>query len=81
VSELFLIWHGDPKTAVELAEPMHALRDDLILVRSDRTLSRLYHAVKHQLPRDTALCVAPLASAPKFKGMTAGALTWVRRGA
>jgi hypothetical protein len=31
------------------------------------------------LPRGTALLVAPLAKAPKFKGMEPGALAWLRR--
>jgi hypothetical protein len=50
------------------------------MVRSERTLSRLYHAIKYQLPPDTALMVAPLAEAPKFKGMAEGALKWLRTG-
>ncbi|GAD58472.1 MULTISPECIES: hypothetical protein [Brevundimonas] len=40
--------------------------------------SRLYHRIKRQLPPDTAFLVAPLADAPKFKGMASGALTFTR---
>lgn len=56
------------------------LRPGLYLVDTEATRSRLYHDVKHQLPTDTPLLVAPLADAPKFKGMASGALAWVRDG-
>ena len=75
---LYLIWHSAKETEVEISEPSHPLSDGLFLVRSERTLSRLYHAIKHQLPEGTALIVAPLEGSPKFKGMAAGALKWVR---
>jgi hypothetical protein len=78
---LYLVWHGAPGAALEIGEASHPLTDQMHLVRSDRTRSRLYHAVKHQLPADTALCVAPLAGDPKFKGMDEGALHWLRSGA
>ncbi|KAA9009194.1 hypothetical protein [Histidinibacterium aquaticum] len=78
---LFLVWHGAPGAEVEVAEPNHPLAEGMFLVRSERTLSKLYHAIKHQLPEDTALCVAPLADAPKFKGLAEGALKWLRSGA
>lgn len=49
----------------------------LYLVESPQTRSRLYHALKRRhAPRK--LLVAPLADAPKFKGMSAGALKWLR---
>ena len=78
---LFLVWHDAPGASVEIAEPSHPLQPGMLLVRSERTLSRLYHAVKRQLPAGTALCVAPLAEAPKFKGMADGALKWIRSAA
>lgn len=56
------------------------LRPGLYLVETDSIRSRLYHDVKHQLPADTPLLAAPLADAPKFKGMASGALAWVRDG-
>jgi hypothetical protein len=56
----------------------------LWLVRSGLTRSRLYHRVKRQLPEGTALLCAPLGDEPggwpKFKGMDAGALRWLREG-
>ena len=78
MSALFLVRHGAGAHPVEIAEPVQPLEPGLFLVRSERTLSRVYHAVKRQLPADTALLVAPLAGAPKFKGMAAGALRWLR---
>ena len=55
-----------------------ALRDGLYLFRTALTRSKLYHAIKRRLPDDAPLLVAPLADAPKFKGMADGALKWVR---
>ncbi|MBP0482056.1 hypothetical protein [Sagittula salina] len=78
---LFLVWHGAPGARLEIGDPSHPLSDQMLMVRTQRTLSRLYHAIKHQLPEDTALCVAPLADDPKFKGMAEGALKWLRGGA
>ncbi|SFA77332.1 hypothetical protein SAMN05421688_0768 [Poseidonocella pacifica] len=78
---LFVVWHGAQGAQITLGEDSHPLRDELFMVRSERTLSKLYHAIKHQLPEDTALMVAPLDDQPKFKGMTEGALKWLRSGA
>ncbi|WP_424931070.1 hypothetical protein [Amaricoccus macauensis] len=75
---LFLVWHGGRGTQVSLGDPVHPMAEGLFLVRSARTLSKLYHAVKRQLPADTALCVSPLSAPPKFKGMEPGALKWLR---
>lgn len=61
------------------AKQVCKLSDGLYLVVSALTRSRLYHRVKRQLPPDTALLVAPLAGAPKFKGMSRGALAFTRR--
>lgn len=67
-------WHGD----------VHALANGLWLVRSELTRSKLYHRIKWQLPDGTPLLVAPLEDSadgwPKFKGMEAGALKWLRHG-
>ncbi len=76
-----MVRHGAGDRQVDIAEPTHPLEPGLFMVRSERSLSKLYHAVKRQLPRDTALLVAPLAGAPKFKGMAPGALAWLRDGA
>ena len=84
---LYLIWH-DPAAA--LAEPIdlhgdgHPLEDGLWLVRSALTRPQLYHRIKWQLPEGTPLACAPLgddpAGWPKFRGMEAGALGWLRGG-
>ena len=53
-------------------------------MRSPLSRSKLYHRIKWQLPGDAALACAPLADDPdgwpKFKGMAAGALAWLRGG-
>lgn len=54
------------------------LADGLYLVVSALTRSRLYHRIKRQLPPDAAFLVAPLTDAPKFKGMSRGALAFTR---
>ena len=60
------------------AKQVCKLSDGLYLVISALTRSRLYHRIKRQLPPGTALLVAPLAEAPKFKGMSRGALAFTR---
>jgi hypothetical protein len=78
---LFLVWH-DEDGAIEpdlgLALDRVELRTGLILVDSDLALSALYHRIKESLPPGSPLLVAPLAAAPKFKGMEEGALKWLR---
>lgn len=79
---LFLLYvraEGD-QAAASLNVPGDAcmLDDSLYLVRSTLSRSRLYHHIKRQLPADTPLLVAPLASDPKFKDMCTGALKWLR---
>jgi hypothetical protein len=61
------------------AKQVCALAPGLYLVVSALTRSRLYHRIKRQLPPETAFLVAPLADAPKFKGMSRGALSFTRR--
>lgn len=78
---LFIAYLGlqqGQRARLELADPFFELRPDLYLVQTGLTRSRLYHAIKRKLPPDTALLVAELAKAPKFKGMADGALKWVR---
>ncbi|NZA25687.1 hypothetical protein H0E84_04770 [Luteimonas sp. SJ-92] len=60
----------DPAGMLELAP-------GLFLTETGQTRSQLYHDVKRRF-RPDRLLVAPLADAPKFKGMAAGALAWVR---
>jgi len=78
--DLFLVWHGADAVDVTLDEPNHSLKPNLLLIRSARTRSKLYHSIKRQLPDGTALLVAPLADAPKFEGMAQGSLTWLESG-
>ncbi len=62
----------------------YPLADSLWLVRSGLDRSRFYHRLKKELPAGAALLVAPLTDEPslwpKFRGMTAGALAWLRSG-
>jgi len=60
--------HGDGKR----------LADGLFLIESNLSRSKLYHQIKWQLPKDTALLVAPLDRNPKFMGMAEGSLSWLR---
>jgi hypothetical protein len=57
---------------------LRLIADDLALVESPDTLSRVYHDLKWSLPDGTALLVAPLAERPKLKGLRAGTTTWLR---
>ncbi len=59
-------------------QAVHVLRPGLIFVASEQSRSAVYHALKDHLPRDTPLLVAACDQIPKFKGMTAGALTFAR---
>ncbi|MFN4296296.1 MAG: hypothetical protein ACK4FB_05600 [Brevundimonas sp.] len=54
------------------------LADGLYIVVSALTRSRLYHRIKREASPGAALLVAPLAEAPKFKGMSRGALAFTR---
>ena len=54
------------------------LRDDLYIVYSSMTRSEVYHAVR-DLTAPQALMAAPLAGHPKFRGMPAGALKWLKQ--
>ena len=78
---LYLAWEetGDLDASVEGPwEDAIELRPGLLLLDSTATRSVVYHAVKHQLPEGTALLVAPLADAPKMKGMAEGTTAWLR---
>lgn len=58
-------------------QDMVRLGEGAYLCTTTRNRSRLYHALKRQY-QPTRLLVAPLADAPKFKGMEAGVLSWLR---
>lgn len=76
---LYLVWVGDPAgEAVDTPDAV-TLAEGLYLVRTDQTQSQLYHAVKGRT-RPERLLVARADGHPKFKGMEAGALKWLRAG-
>lgn len=75
---LYLV-HLDADARPDDADPLGlvGLAPGLYLVATGLDRSRLYHTVKRRYaPR--RLLVAPLAAAPKFKGMAPGALKWLR---
>ncbi len=78
---LYLIYvrGAERPVAPEEFPEMARLADDLFLLRSAQSRSKVYHSVKWA-SRPEALLVAPLADDPKFKGMEAGALKWLRSG-
>ena len=49
----------------------------LVLVDSADSLSRVYHAVKWELPDEAGLLAAPV-ELPKLKHLPAGTQTWLR---
>ncbi|HEX8064521.1 MAG TPA: hypothetical protein VF535_15070 [Allosphingosinicella sp.] len=78
---LFLVVHDEDRAIghdLRLALDRFELRPGLMLVDSGLDLSPLYHRIKSALPPGSALLVVPLAAAPKFKRMDAGALKWLR---
>lgn len=86
-TSLYLIWHepgAAPSQPLDLYGDGHPLAEGLWLVRSALTRSELYHRIKWQLPDCTPLACAPLTDEPgnwpKFKGMEAGALAWLKGG-
>lgn len=77
---VYLAWTG-ARVEDDLAGPWEEVRvvsDELVLVVSEESLSRVYHELKWSLPDGTALLVAPLAGRPKLKGLPAGTTTWLR---
>lgn len=76
---LYLPREVEPPAPLDLHGDGCRLDDGLYLIRSALTQSKLYHRIKWQLPTDTPLAVATLDQPPKFKGMEAGALAWLRR--
>lgn len=83
----YLVWFeesgdgGDVEglDALDVVDEAVELADGLWLVRSSATRSRLYHQVKWTLAPDTPLLAAPLSDWPKFRGLSAGSLAWIRR--
>lgn len=52
--------------------------EQVVLVDSEDTLSRVYHELKWSLPGSPALLVTACAGAPKNKGLPPGTTTWLR---
>lgn len=80
IDALFVVYldcelHGEATNNLDVAP----LTEGLWLVRSALTQSQLYHQIKHAT-HPGALFVGQLDEHPKFKGMAAGALKWVRSG-
>lgn len=74
---LYLV-HLDNCAAQAMPGPeLVALAPRLYLAESTRTRSQLYHALKRRF-QPGRLLVAALDGDPKFKGMRAGALAWLR---
>ena len=78
---LYLIYvrGAEAPLAPEEFPGMARLGDDLFLLRSALSRSKVYHSVK-RASRPEALLVAPLADDPKFKGMEAGGAEMAARG-
>lgn len=70
---------GGQAISLDVDAAFHELDCGLYLIDSDLSRSKLYHRIKWAHDGLTALLVAPLADAPKFKGMKPGALTWLRQ--
>lgn len=67
----YLSTRGGQAISLDVDAAFHELDSDL-------SRSKLYHRIKWAHDGLTAVLVAPLADAPKFKGMKPGALTWLR---
>jgi hypothetical protein len=79
--QLFVAWLEDMDVDGSEEGPWtdaFRLRPGLLLVRSAEGRSPVYHALKHQSTPGSALLVAPLADAPKAKGMADGWTSWLR---
>jgi hypothetical protein len=75
---------GDAAPPADLSR-LDGLFDDLThlwpglaLVEAEASQSRVYHDAKWSLPDGCAVVVAKLEHQPKFKGVSKGALKWVR---
>ena len=78
---LYLLVAPDPDSipdSLDLLGEGRRFAPGIYCILSDLTRSKLYHRIKWQLADDAALLLAPLEEPPKFKGMDAGALSWLR---
>lgn len=64
---------------MELIPDCQRMAEGLYLIRSPHPQSRLYHGLKRRM-KPEGLFVARVKGPPKFKGMEAGALKWLRAG-
>ena len=57
------------------------LRPGLVLLVSEHSRSEVYHGLKWSQPEGRAVLLAPLADAPKAKGMAPGLQAWLQAAA
>lgn len=77
-NNLYLVHLDGPSLPRAASHPdLFELAPGLYLFDDPGTRSQVYHALKRQHAPERLL-VAPLSAAPKFKGMTTGALAWLR---
>ena len=83
--KLYLLWTdpaGELPDGFDFHGDAHPLAEGMWLVRTELRRSRIYHQIKWQLEEGAPLLVAPMIDNahgwPKFKGMAAGALAWLR---
>lgn len=81
---VFVVW-SDAAIPAELdgasEGPWREVRrvdDRLLLVDSVDGLSRVYHAVKWELPDAAALIAVPVGDVPKLRYLPPGTQTWLR---
>lgn len=78
VKQLFVVFLDTPLDEKALnGMDITPLSGGLWLVRTALTQSKLYHLVK-RVAKPDALFVGRLDEPPKFKGMAAGSLKWLR---
>lgn len=78
---LYLIYCEQPApvNGWEIAGCIFRASDDICLLRTTLSRSRVYHTVKRQIEAPVRLLIAPLSGDPKFMGMARGTLAWLRR--
>ena len=78
---LYLGWvDGDDVTDVPEGpwQDGFVLRPGLVLLDSTHSRSEVYHGLKWSQPEGRAVLVAPLADAPKAKGVASGLQRWLQ---
>lgn len=85
---IYLAYLGDQDLRRDVPDPppdvpgpwreVLVLHRGLVAVDSDQSRSVVYHALKDHVGGGSPLLVTELTQVPKFKGMSAGALTWMR---